>query len=91
MKEYDSIRCRRITIKFRVHSGQNTLELQHTDVGATDYMEVSRSSDELRVHYNRKGTPPAGSMFATEDVTQEVLCFNYESVFSYSCESILTG
>lgn len=82
MSDYATIRCGEVRIKFKQNSGQNTLELRTADVGATDFLDVYRVDDELRVFYVRKSLAPE------TDVVQESLCFNFDTVLSYTCEKI---
>lgn len=74
------IRCQSILIKFKQGSGQNTLELKTSDVGSTSYLLVTKSDNVLLVEYARQSV--AGV------VALEAQAFNFDLVFSFSCEGI---
>lgn len=80
------IRCQTMRIKFKQNSGHNTLELTSADVGGTSYLEAARMADELIIRYWR--VRQVGEAGAGTRVIQEVLVFNFESIFSYTCEQV---
>lgn len=84
------IRCQDCIVKFRPGSGQNTLGLNSRDVGATDYLLVFRSEDELTVHYIRRQAekPNAAGTVTYRNIVQKVVAWNFEIVFEYECRDV---